>query len=81
MIRAQIASISTACSGEKNSNLGGAADFAACRAWVAAESIAGHCADTQAADIPAKPCERISRRVKVLFINSSAEGERSECML
>jgi hypothetical protein len=54
MIRAEMASTSTACSAEKNSNLAGAPDCAAARACAAAESIAGMFAEIQAAEIPVR---------------------------
>src|SRR5262249_30257033 len=64
IIRAVIASISTASSGVKNSNFAGFGEAAAACACVAAETIAGHCAVSQAAERPATPRVRKVRRSK-----------------
>src|SRR6266849_3910428 len=49
MMRAAMASISTACPGEKNWNFSGEADLAAWCACSAAATIAGQCAESHTA--------------------------------
>src|SRR6267378_6267536 len=49
IMRAVMASISTACSGEKNWNFAGVADLAAWCACSAAATIAGQCAESHTA--------------------------------
>src|SRR5712692_142342 len=70
MMRAAMASISVACSGEKNSNLGGVADWAARRAWSAAARTAGHWAAIQALERPVMPWARNRRRESELSMRA-----------
>src|SRR5215467_1963963 len=61
-MREAIASTSMASSGLKNSNFRGSGEATAACAWVAAETIEGQFAVSQAAEIPAAPMERKLRR-------------------
>jgi hypothetical protein len=68
-MRAVIASISAACSGEKNWNFGGAEDLAAWCACSAAATIAGQWAESQTALAAALPRERKFRRLRFSIID------------
>src|SRR5712692_9865376 len=70
MMRAAIASISVACSGEKNSNLGSVADCAARCAWSAAARTAGQWAAIQALERPVMPWARNRRRESELSMRA-----------
>ena len=67
-MRAVMASISAASSGEKNWNFGGPADFAVWCACSEAATIAGQCVESQTA-LTAPPVRvRKSRRLRSLII-------------
>src|ERR1700726_4556266 len=68
MMREVIASISMACSAVKNSSFGAVEDCAAARAWVAAESSAGQCAEIHTALRLLHERKRKSRRSRSMVI-------------
>src|SRR5215470_17383246 len=89
MMRAEMASISAACSGVKNSNFGAAAERTAWRAWSTAARASGQCVATQVAETAptllkrncrreSASCTRRSFRGCTELYNSSQEGSREK---
>src|SRR6266404_274266 len=77
MMRAVIASISTACPGEKNWNFAGEADLAAWCACAAAATIAGQCAESHTA-LTAPPAQvRKLRRLRSVIMSEDKVSIRN----